>query len=572
LLLNDDNKDMKLRLITRSISIAAVSVLLTTLLAPNAALAAGPTNTVLPTISGTLAVDQTVIAGSGSWDVTPSSITYQWNRCSTTEITSCVQITGANAGALKLLPADGGNFLRLQVTALSAGGGTTASSAISGRVLTQPTASVIPVITGVVQVGSALTISNGTWINVIAPIFTYKWQRCSSLEISSCTDISLATNTTYILSNADVASYIRGTVTVTATANNLVATSTSEPTPQLISEPTLITSPAITGTAVTDETLTATTGSYNAYPAPTFSYQWQSCTSQDLATCSPISGANQATYTLLAGNVGRYLRVMVTAANNLGGRVSPSSLTGVVMPATVPNNSSLPVISGIVRDRQTLNVTSGSWSGNPVGIISYQWQRCSDRNQSDCTDLIGETRTSYNLTFNDVNKYIRAQVTSKNRVGTGTIISALTNQIMYATQLQSAPFAIGFAQVGQKWIATPGTWVGAESPSFGYQWQNCASLDASTCTDIPGATQVNYTAQTPDIGKYLRLKNWVVGQSSPAFSDIAPVKITAAPKSILSPPKTAVKAKKVTITCIKGKLTKKVTGSVPKCPTGYKKK
>jgi hypothetical protein len=70
----------------------------------------------------------------------------------------------------------------------------------------------------------------------------------------------------------------------------------------------------------------------------------------------------------------------------------------------------------------------------------------------------------------------------------------------------------------------------------------------------------------------LRLKNWVVGQSSPAFSDIVPVKITAAPKSILSPPKPAAKAKNVNITCIKGKLTKKVTGSAPKCPTGYKKK
>jgi hypothetical protein len=305
---------------------------------------------------------------------------------------------------------------------------------------------------------------------------------------------------------------------------------------------------------------------------PTFTYQWQSCTTQELATCSAINGATQATYTLLSANVGKYFRVMVTATNNLGGRVSPSGLTGVVMPATVPNNSSLPVISGIVKDRQTLNVTSGSWSGNPTGVIAYQWQRCSDRNQSDCTDLVGETRTAYNLTFNDVNKYIRVQVTSKNRVGSGTIVSALTNQIMYATQLQSDPFAIGFAQVGQKWIATPGTWVGAESPSFGYQWQNCASLDASTCTDISGATQLNYTAQTSDIGKYLRLKNWIVAQSSPAFSDIVPVKITAAPKSILSAPKPAVTPKKVTITCMKGKLSKKITGSAPKCPNGYKKK
>jgi hypothetical protein len=30
--------------------------------------------------------------------------------------------------------------------------------------------------------------------------------------------------------------------------------------------------------------------------------------------------------------------------------------------------------------------------------------------------------------------------------------------------------------------------------------------------------------------------------------------------------------KKITITCIKGKATKKVTAVKPKCPTGYKKK
>jgi membrane protein involved in colicin uptake len=30
--------------------------------------------------------------------------------------------------------------------------------------------------------------------------------------------------------------------------------------------------------------------------------------------------------------------------------------------------------------------------------------------------------------------------------------------------------------------------------------------------------------------------------------------------------------KKVTITCVKGKLTKKFTGVSPKCPSGYRKK
>jgi hypothetical protein len=223
-------------------------------------------------------------------------------------------------------------------------------------------------------------------------------------------------------------------------------------------------------------------------------------------------------------------------------------------------------------DRQVLAVTSIGWTGTPTGVLSYQWQRCSALNQAECVDLKGETKTSYTLKFDDVNNYIRVTVKSINRVGVGTIVSANTSKIMYATQLQTTPFAIGFAQVGQKWIATPGTWVGAESPSFGYQWQNCASLDASTCTDISGATQINYTAQTSDIGKYLRLKNWIVAQSSSAFSDIVPAKITAAPKSIFSSPKVVVTPKKITITCTKGKLIKKVSAVAPKCPTGYKKR
>jgi hypothetical protein len=54
----------------------------------------------------------------------------------------------------------------------------------------------------------------------------------------------------------------------------------------------------------------------------------------------------------------------------------------------------------------------------------------------------------------------------------------------------------------------------------------------------------------------------------------APNKTAQVP--IVSEVSTAAKAKKITtkktITCIKGKLVKKVTGITPKCPAGYKKK
>jgi hypothetical protein len=48
-----------------------------------------------------------------------------------------------------------------------------------------------------------------------------------------------------------------------------------------------------------------------------------------------------------------------------------------------------------------------------------------------------------------------------------------------------------------------------------------------------------------------------------------------APTATPTPTATAevkVATKKITITCIKGKTTKKVTALKPKCPTGYKKK
>lgn len=47
--------------------------------------------------------------------------------------------------------------------------------------------------------------------------------------------------------------------------------------------------------------------------------------------------------------------------------------------------------------------------------------------------------------------------------------------------------------------------------------------------------------------------------------------IVRATKSLEPTPKSTISPKKVTITCIKGKTTKKVSGTNPKCPKGYKK-
>jgi len=94
---------------------------------------------------------------------------------------------------------------------------------------------------------------------------------------------------------------------------------------------------------------------------------------------------------------------------------------------------------------------------------------------------------------------------------------------------------------------------------------------------INAAYEVNFTWELSSVWKSLMLAEWPMrvetefynsaGSGVKQISEIAVPKISATPT-----PEAQVTAKKVTITCIKGKLTKKVTAVKPKCPTGYKVK
>ncbi len=555
----------------------ALTSLLFALLPATSASAAGPLAVTAPTISGTLAVGQTLSASPGSWTPTPASYTYQWWSCSSQVLSACTLISGATNATYTLGLNDGGNFFYVQVTALSAGGGTTANSAITGRVLTQPTIVVAPTITGSVLVGTTLTLSSGTWSGATTPIFSYQWQRCSSTDVSTCANIVNATSTGFTVTSSEVGFYLRGQVSVAANAFNLAGSTFSGLTSQISSEPITTALPTITGLVAVDEVLTATRGTFAAFPTPTFTQQWQSCTSTDITTCTPIEGATGLTYTVKESDVGKFFRIMVTASNNLGVKGSPSALTTVAIKTALPVNSLLPSVSGTVVDRQTLTATSGTWTGVPIPTTAIQWQVCSDAPGASCSDITGATTNTLKLTFADLGKFFRVKVTATNRIGVVTANSNLLGPVTAATKLDRAPSTFGFLQVGQEWIATPGIWSGAISPTYSYQWQRCADEKGASCTDIAGATKKNYLIQDGDKGFYIRVKNWITDQSLPAYSEILAVKITAKPvlPTVAPTPAAAPKAsapKRVTITCVKGRSSQKVTGTSPKCPSGFRRK
>ena len=99
-----------------------------------AAAGTAPTNTSLPTISGTAQDNQTLIATAGTWTGNaPITYAYQWQRCDANG-NSCQGIGGATAPTYKATSADVGHRLRVVVTGRNAYGAGTATSAATSPV------------------------------------------------------------------------------------------------------------------------------------------------------------------------------------------------------------------------------------------------------------------------------------------------------------------------------------------------------------------------------------------------------------------------------------------------------
>jgi fibronectin-binding autotransporter adhesin len=64
------------------------------------------------------------------------------------------------------------------------------------------------------------------------------------------------------------------------------------------------------------------------------------------------------------------------------------------------------------------------------------------------------------------------------------------------------PQVTGTAQQGDQLSSTTGTWTNSPS-SYGYQWSDCTSSAATSCTAITGATASTYTLTATDVGQYV---------------------------------------------------------------------
>jgi hypothetical protein len=497
-----------------------------------AVLTAAPASTSAPAISGSAQQGQTLTESPGTWSGSPSSLTYQWQRCDATG-TSCTDVSGATAATYVLGAGDVGARMRVEEIAANAGGPTAAPSTATATVIPLPPANTAaPTVGGAARQGQTLTETHGAWSNNPAG-YTIQWQRCD-VNGANCSTISSGPGQTYVLALADAGH----TIVASETASNAGGTGSaaaSQATGVVVPlAPIDSTPPGVSGTARQGQTLSEVHGTWANAPS-SYTYAWERCDTSG-SSCAPISAAG-ATYQLTPADVGHTLRVQ-ESATNAGGTGGPatSGATATVLPPA-PASSAPPTISGTVRDGQTLTESHGTWSDAPTSF-TYAWLRC-DSGGSSCAAIPGATAASYTPSDADVGHALAVSETAANAGGAGSpATSAATLAVTPppGPANSALPTISGVAQSGQTLAEAHGAW--SNSPSaYAYQWLRCDASGAN-CSGIDGATGASYAAGGDDVGHAIRVDETASnpgGSATARSAATAPVAQMSAPAST-SPP------------------------------------
>lgn len=223
-----------------------------------------------------------------------------------------------------------------------------------------------PQVSGTPRVGQVLRTTRGTWTGTEPIDYSFRWYRCQGRgapDASDCRRISNAADNTYVLRQADVGFRIRSQVV--ATNGDGQATATSNPTAVIVpARPANTQEPSITGTAAVGSRLQASRGTWTGEPPITYAFAWLRCSAQGDG-CGEIAGADDTQYEIRDADVGRTIRVRVTARNDQGSTSVISNQTAVVREtATQPGTSLDARVLQAAGDR--LVVSQVRFAPNPV--------------------------------------------------------------------------------------------------------------------------------------------------------------------------------------------------------------
>ena len=304
-----------------------------------------------PTITGTAQVGKTLTAvTTGITDadgLTSATYTYQWIRVDGTDEED---ISGENSSTYTLVDADLGKTIKVKVSFTDdASNSETLTSAATVTVAADTTPPEVESVT-VNSTGSTVTLvfdehlddaaAGGLHLSAIsltaggqavtAPFADFNLQRQTlaltyrygtikqgQTVVFSYTDPTAGddTDTLQDVAGNDVASFTTGMSGVPAVTNNSTNNAATG-------------EPAITGTAVAGQELTATAGTIMDIDGLTgvdFTYQWLRVDADGTSNPVDITDATAATYTLTAADAGKKIKVQVSFTDELSGEEERTS-------------------------------------------------------------------------------------------------------------------------------------------------------------------------------------------------------------------------------------------------------
>ena len=413
-------------------------------------------STPAPTISGTQRIGQTLSAVAPAWSPA-ANLKFQWKR-------DGKAIAKATGKTHKLTAEDANRKITVAVTGSRTG---FSSKTLTSSSIT-PTheafaSSPVPAISGSPAVGKTLTAKAGPW----SPSATlkYQWKRDGK-------NISGATRSTYTLIGADAGRNISVTVTGSK-ANYASVAKTSKSLKIKVGAFSKSPVPSISGSTKVGSKLTAKTGTWS--PKASFGYQWYRGNAK-------IKGATKSTYTPVAADNGKFLKVSVTGKSQGYKDITKTSKTKKITTGTITPSSKLK-ISGNAQYGKTISASVKLPSGTKS---TYQWYKNGKK-------IKGATKKSYKLGAKDIGAKYQVRMTVTKPGFKKLNLSSNTVKVGKATfSVKANPTVSGSRKSGSTLKATGGSF--APSPSTrSYQWLRNGKA-------IKGATRSSYKLTNSDSG------------------------------------------------------------------------
>ncbi len=372
--------------------------------------------------------------------------------------------------------------------------------------------------------------------------FTYEWVR---------EGIGIASGVAHTATTADRGNLLWCVVTAIGSGSSATAQSANSvliPGAKTATRPHNEVLPQVIGQPTVGATLSCSSGTWSANPAPSFAYQWV----RDEAI---IAGAATNTYKVAGADAGHSLSCQVTASNSAGRETVLSNAVSVA--ATKPVNERLPQVLGTEPSAvgESLSCSPGKWSENPAPTFSYRWVR--DRGLPGEAVIEAATGSGYTIQLADQLHSLSCTVAATNSAGSTE--AASSNAIKArgsAPQSAVVPSLAGEAVVGKTLTCSTGTWMGTPAPTFTFSWVRDHGMGGEQV--IGSATSDEYEVTSADKGHSLSCevtaKN-IEGHSSQLSGPVVvPSEVSGgeAPKSVTAPTVSGFGVIGETLTCSSG--------------------